>query len=1522
MSPRQRTTGDQRSRSDDDEAAIALSSVDAQAARETPTPPPSQSLPPLPIPTSSSIESRPSRRKPPPSPLQSVQTSSPGLRRDDNTTLPAPSAGSFPRPPTTRPFSPRAVVDPTPPASNQVDERPPVPVGLRSESPPNVARPTPAPAEAEPSTSTSTPTAPPRANGGGVAAPITTAVSPAGPVVIGRPSKMAVAPRPQTADSWSSDVRKSSIDSAISTIFSQASSSSRKSSQDSLEPNMDDIASLATAAGSPEAAIQYLLKEKQHSAAQNAQLWNLVDKQRNMIIGLNKDLERALQDKERYRKKLKEHLPRATPPSDKRPDHPPPSTTDAPRPAGAPPSEALAPDHVPTPPAIDGAATAPAKGTAPALHRFTPPASRESSTSPKQTTTSAMPHALATTRLPSSPPASEARTMSPATSSPTSLRSTDLSTWGVDATGHRAVILPDQTTAQTSLALHEPSPAQTSLALSEPSPGPGKSPTTAHGSRKAPPVPLDLGRLKPAALRLPQLASEDPAEFEHDDRLEDDAIPKLDRGRRKTREEDDRVREVTARQEQEYRSRSKKEKSTSTAHDEATDAVPEPAIAPKKATAIYPPTARSHAANALPVSLLPDPAPSPLPLALRQLRAENTALRSPHPILRPPMSPGLPMSPRPGDRPMNSPRPRLPREASGLATPMTSMFAPRPAAPASIQPARPPLMGPYGSQRSVASVDSRRSTADRSSASPHGRSARSVQSKHDGESVEGFRGLVYRGFMSEEYPDLLLSPAALPSIWLEVADIRPDAPRSVPTEHDSIVTLRVGAKAEGTELWRLRKSQRSLTQLDQALKAGSDASADLPHLTDFVGHASDRHEARRSGCDRYFEAMAQASLGAPAALAFCRFLSTDVTAPRGTDSAPSTATSAGNTSFLLGLDPKVRKDGYLTKRGKNFGGWKRRFFTLDGPVLRYYENPGGPHLGTIRLRNAQVGKESRRGHEPETDPDPRHGFHVLEPKKRDAASHVRHVLCAESGRERDEWVAALLQYVDESESEEERAGKSKASEAGGKDGERVRRPTPSRNSPAASQDGDSLRGLSYEETMPGDAPMRGGEPALASPSPAAVRQRSQISGPTNGAVIHDVVAWGNKPPPLHVADKKEHKKRGIWGFKSRTSSESSIPTPTSLAPSTGSLPTSHPGRARAVFGAPLAEATEHVQPAGVEVYLPAVVYRCIEYLDAKEATDEEGIFRLSGSSVVIRSLRDRFNAEGDVNLLTDDHYYDVHAVASLLKLYLRELPASVLTRELHLEFLRVGELDSREAKIERLRTLVHQLPRANHSLLRALSSFLITIVENSDVNKMTVRNVGIVFSPTLNIPAPVLSMFLTDFPVIFGLDPEEHHSSSSAAVVDEMASPLPLPLPLPLPPHLAPAPTDIRSPRRQMFQDLPTPAFHQVSFPKTPRLASASFAPALHHPPEPPTSRFGPQGPASHGHGAGPGPAVVASQNTSGHEYGSLNSAMAPADVKAQRRESSIFLPAGSEPAYLLRGYGGSPRASSALDIPEDGIPL
>ncbi len=60
---------------------------------------------------------------------------------------------------------------------------------------------------------------------------------------------------------------------------------------------------------------------------------------------------------------------------------------------------------------------------------------------------------------------------------------------------------------------------------------------------------------------------------------------------------------------------------------------------------------------------------------------------------------------------------------------------------------------------------------------------------------------------------------------------------------------------------------------------------------------------------------------------------------------------------------------------------------------------------------------------------------------------------------------------------------------------------------------------------------------------------------------------------------------------------------------------------KAVFGVSLEEALEVSQICN----LPSIVFRSIQYLESKKADQEEGIYRLSGSSAVIKALKDRFN---------------------------------------------------------------------------------------------------------------------------------------------------------------------------------------------------------------------------------------------------------------------------------------------------------
>jgi RalA-binding protein 1 len=288
-------------------------------------------------------------------------------------------------------------------------------------------------------------------------------------------------------------------------------------------------------------------------------------------------------------------------------------------------------------------------------------------------------------------------------------------------------------------------------------------------------------------------------------------------------------------------------------------------------------------------------------------------------------------------------------------------------------------------------------------------------------------------------------------------------------------------------------------------------------------------------------------------------------------------------------------------------------------------------------------------------------------------------------------------------------------------------------SPAASLGPAEVVAVSYEETLPAEAPTMGsssyhnrGMPASPSlgtfpkghPLHGVTGKEITISAPSRGGIIQNPELWGMRTTPA------KEKKRSIFGFRGRSSSDLNMSqgggaNANGYSQSTTSNERRDPPKN--VFGIPLLEAVECSQPDGVDLYLPAVVYRSIEYLTNRGAVYEEGIFRLSGSNITIKALRERFNTEGDVKLLEGD-YYDVHAVASLLKLYLRELPNSILSRELHLDFLKALDLTDKREKIATFNSLVQKMPKANYALLHTLSSFLIEIISNQDRNKMNVRN--------------------------------------------------------------------------------------------------------------------------------------------------------------------------------------------------------
>ncbi|KHN95337.1 RhoGAP domain protein [Metarhizium album ARSEF 1941] len=1139
--------------------------------------------------------------------------------------------------------------------------------------------------------------------------------------------------------------RNSSMDTAISAISSKQGSPSQGGLQDAS--NASDITDLIKTAGTPEAVIQYLLKEKSSQSQQNSQLWRLVDKQRGMILGLNKDLEAALKDKEKYRRKLKEIMTSAA----------------IIKAASGQQAETFGVDK------YQGTISPRSPKPHPRVQTNGPPVSPSlDADSPKD-----FPFDMPMAPYPITPPADRPLTSPTAVSEllepkPAMPKPQDHASdkfdhevddkvcdriWKEKNEKHlgdisyNASLQPSRSCPSEPPKIPPPKipTAAPSLTVTEPLPQPdhglGQFPSP---PRKPPPAPLQLKK-QPVGRNL-AAAAEDDSDSDYDHIFEVDEMVSETRGRRKTREEDDKERQAAASRNTQGRSTSKPSSESSV---KCTVLPASPASRP---------TAQEH-----------DKSTSINALLLAEKRID---------IAAPLRSPGLPASPRPLGNISHSASAPVSARLAGAPAPLSSR-APRQAI---IMPPTTPLISPPPL-----------SSAGSSSTPPLNSAKRSDEASQHSPTA---RAMIHKGLVTEEYPNLLLPPNALPSIKIQVASSRMKPSRAslislTQLEEDPVFTLAVISRAHSSELWRVEKDIASLSKLDSRLKQCSAYTAKTPDRALFTGHAPAKLDARRVALEEYMVELLDTPFDTATAVELCKYLSTNTLPPNADETGSSFRPSPEGSGLNIGADGRPLRSGYLTKKGKNFGGWKARFFVLEGPEpeFKYYETPGGAHLGTIRLRNAHIGKQSHTqtnenqssSAQPSTgedlDNEFRHAFLIMEPKKRDSSAHVKHILCAESDKERDIWVDVLLQWIDYQDADEDRqplppsaksphdqqpSGHEQTSSARSKK-------SPSSRTQHKHANSDTLIGVRYDSTHAGEAPQKGSTALAEQHSPhnlAGETMTSQanklISAPKDPQIISDSSVWGNRAglaAPTH--DEKKQRKRSFFGFgpKTRTSSDgqdslfggSDASSASNAPPSHG-----HQGPVRQVFGAPLAEAVRYNPPVDVNVPLPSVVYRCIRYLDHHNAISEEGIFRLSGSNLVIKQLRERFNAESDVNLVADEQYHDIHAVASLLKLYLRELPTAILTRDLHLPFLHTTEIADRNEKIAKMKELGQRLPRANATLLKYLIAFLIRIINNSDVNKMTVRNVGIVFSPTLNIPAQVFAMFLQNYEAIFGIDPEEY----------------------------------------------------------------------------------------------------------------------------------------------------------------------
>ncbi|EFA83668.1 pleckstrin domain-containing protein [Heterostelium album PN500] len=145
--------------------------------------------------------------------------------------------------------------------------------------------------------------------------------------------------------------------------------------------------------------------------------------------------------------------------------------------------------------------------------------------------------------------------------------------------------------------------------------------------------------------------------------------------------------------------------------------------------------------------------------------------------------------------------------------------------------------------------------------------------------------------------------------------------------------------------------------------------------------------------------------------------------------------------------------------------------------------------------------------------------------------------------------------------------------------------------------------------------------------------------------------------------------------------------------------------------------------------LPFVVVETIGWLETHNAIAEEGLFRIPGNGQQIQLIKKDYNeGKADLSKFTNA---DIHTIAGVLKLYLRELPEPLFIWRYYSTFIKVIKNPDFLQRLLHLRMLIYGLPKVNRDLVLFMMTFLNKVSSNCSVNKMTSTNLAVVFAPNI-----------------------------------------------------------------------------------------------------------------------------------------------------------------------------------------------
>lgn len=179
-----------------------------------------------------------------------------------------------------------------------------------------------------------------------------------------------------------------------------------------------------------------------------------------------------------------------------------------------------------------------------------------------------------------------------------------------------------------------------------------------------------------------------------------------------------------------------------------------------------------------------------------------------------------------------------------------------------------------------------------------------------------------------------------------------------------------------------------------------------------------------------------------------------------------------------------------------------------------------------------------------------------------------------------------------------------------------------------------------------------------------------------------------------------------------------------------------------LFGVPLASLVENDQKIKPNTQIPLFLQTLLSFLE-KNGLDSEGILRIPGSQARIKILQQKLEKSFYGGSFCWDEVSPNDA-AALVKKFIRELPAPLLTAEHLNTFSAVRDIAELKQKLHVLNLLVLLLPEPNRNTLKALLEFLSKVVSHERRNRMNLWAVSTIMAPNLFLHKAVPSKLPVD----------------------------------------------------------------------------------------------------------------------------------------------------------------------------------